>query len=218
MDYKDLGLIEYSEAWKLQEDLFNSAIDAKQNKVATTSTLLFCEHPHVMTIGKSGDEGNVLFSEFFLKEKGVSLFKIDRGGDVTYHGPGQLVAYPIFDLEKWNIGLRQYIYNLEEVIIRYVADFGIVGERLPGASGVWLDVNNVPKTRKIAAIGVRSSRYVTMHGFALNINTDLSYFSLINPCGFVDKGVTSIEKEIGQKVDMSEAKQRLHKLFSEIFS
>ncbi len=160
---------------------------------------------------------NLLFQESFLKEKGVSLFQIDRGGDITYHGPGQLVGYPIFDLESYNIGLRQYIFNLEEIIIRLLSSYNIQSERLNGAAGVWINTTIPSHTRKIAAIGVRSSRFVTMHGFALNINTDLSYFSLINPCGFIDKGVTSMEKELGYKVDMEEVKDKMRRLFEEIF-
>ncbi|NDW08997.1 lipoyl(octanoyl) transferase LipB [Dysgonomonas sp. 520] len=214
---QDLGLIEYGKAWEIQEKLFNDNLDAKQTSSSTTNTLILCEHPHVITVGKHGKMQNLLYSEDYLKGRDVSLFMIDRGGDITYHGPGQLVAYPIFDLERFGIGLRQYIYNLEEVIILFLKQYGIKGERLAGAAGVWLDVDNPPKTRKIAAIGVRSSRYVTMHGFALNVNTDLSYFSLINPCGFVDKGVTSIEKEIGERLDVDAVKKEICNLFEKIF-
>lgn len=217
MIYKDLGNIEYGHAWEYQQELFTESLNRKDNRTQTENYLLFCEHPHVITIGKHGKHENLLYQERFLKEKGVSLFQIDRGGDITYHGPGQLVGYPIFDLEMYNIGLRQYIFNMEEVIIRFLASYNIQSERLQGAAGVWIDTTIPAKTRKIAAIGVRSSRYVTMHGFALNINTDLSFFSLINPCGFVDKGVTSMEKELGHKVDMDEVKSKVRELFEEIF-
>ncbi|NDV97510.1 lipoyl(octanoyl) transferase LipB [Dysgonomonas sp. 521] len=217
MIYKDLENIEYGHAWEYQQELFAESLSRKENRTPTENYLLFCEHPHVITIGKHGKHENLLYQESFLKEKGVSLFQIDRGGDITYHGPGQLVGYPIFDLETYNIGLRQYIFNMEEVIIRFLASYNIQSERLEGAAGVWIDTTIPAKTRKIAAIGVRSSRYVTMHGFALNVNTDLSFFSLINPCGFVDKGVTSMEKELGYKVEMKEVKNKMRELFEEIF-
>lgn len=217
MIYKDLKNIEYGHAWKYQQELFAEALSLKEKGEQPENYLLFCEHPHVITIGKHGKHENLLFQENFLKEKGVSLFQIDRGGDITYHGPGQLVGYPIFDLESYDIGLRQYIFNLEEIIIRFLASYNIKAERLEGAAGVWIDTTVPARTRKIAAIGVRSSRFVTMHGFAFNINTDLSYFSLINPCGFIDKGVTSLEKELGHKVDMEEVKSRMKVLFEEVF-
>ncbi len=217
MIYKDLKNIEYGHAWKYQQELFAEALSLKDKGEQPENYLLFCEHPHVITIGKHGKHENLLFQENFLKEKGVSLFQIDRGGDITYHGPGQLVGYPIFDLESYDIGLRQYIFNLEEIIIRFLASYNIKAERLDGAAGVWIDTTAPARTRKIAAIGVRSSRFVTMHGFAFNINTDLSYFSLINPCGFVDKGVTSLEKELGHKVDMEEVKSKMKELFEEVF-
>lgn len=217
MIYEDLKSIEYSLAWDYQQKLFDETLKQKELNTPTENHLLFCEHPHVITIGKHGKHENLLFQENFLKERGVSLFQIDRGGDVTYHGPGQLVGYPIFDLESYRIGLRLYISNVEEAIIRLLATYNIHAERLEGAAGVWIDVSIPSKVRKIAAIGVRSSRFVTMHGFALNVNTDLSYFSLINPCGFIDKGVTSMEKELGHKVDMVELKVKLKSLFEELF-
>lgn len=217
MIYQDLHTIEYGKAWNYQEELFDKALTQKANKEQTENFLLFCEHPHVITIGKHGKTENLLYQESFLNQRGVSLFQIDRGGDVTYHGPGQLVGYPIFDLESFNIGLRQYIHNIEEIIIRLVAKYGIAAERLEGAAGVWIDTTTPGRTRKIAAIGVRSSRFVTMHGFALNVNTDLNYFSLINPCGFVDKGVTSMEKELGYAPDMERIKQETKLLFEEVF-
>ena len=217
MIYEDLKNIEYGHAWEYQQKLFTEALELKDKGQYAKNTLLLCEHPHVITIGKHGKEENLLFQEALLKEKGVSLFQIDRGGDVTYHGPGQLVGYPIFDLETFGIGLRQYIYNLEEIIIRFLEGHNIQAERLEGAAGVWLDTNIPSRTRKIAAIGVRSSRFVTMHGFALNLNTNLSYFSLINPCGFIDKGVTSLQQELGHPVDMDEAKLKMKKIFKEVF-
>lgn len=216
MIFEDLGIIEYKKAWDYQQQLFDQTIENKKEQSATTNRVLFCEHPHVITMGKNSDEHNVLISESMLAMRQVSLFHIDRGGDVTYHGPGQLVGYPIFDLESLNIGLRQYIYNLEEVIIKLLAEYNIQAGRMASAAGVWLDYDNT-KARKICAIGVRSSRFVTMHGFALNINTDLSYFSLINPCGFVDKGVTSMEKELGHKLNMEEVKEKAEKIFESIF-
>ena len=217
MEYMDLGLREYGEVWKLQEDLFNQNVKAKTGEGTTSNYLLFCEHPHVITIGKNGKADNLLFAEEILKGRGVSLFRIDRGGDVTYHGPGQLVAYPVFDLESFDLGLRRYIYNLEEVMIRFLELYSVIGMRSDNATGVWLDADNPRKMRKIGAIGVRSSRFITMHGFALNINTDLSYFSLINPCGFTDRGVTSLEAEIGGKADMEVVKQQIKHLFEDIF-
>ncbi len=216
MIFEDLGIIEYKKAWDYQQQLFDQTIENKKEQNATTNRVLFCEHPHVITMGKNSDEHNVLISESMLAMRQVSLFHIDRGGDVTYHGPGQLVGYPIFDLESLHIGLRQYIYNLEEVIIKLLAEYNIQAGRMASAAGVWLDYDNT-KARKICAIGVRSSRFVTMHGFALNINTDLSYFSLINPCGFVDKGVTSMEKELGHKLNMEEVKEKAEKIFESIF-
>jgi len=170
-----------------------------------------------MTLGKSGHESNLLIPETLLQNRGIEFFHINRGGDITYHGPGQITGYPVFDLDYWHLGLKQYIHQLEETVIRFLAIYGIKGERLEGATGVWLDPQVKGRARKICAIGVKSSRFVTMHGFALNINTDLSYFTLINPCGFVDKGVTSLENELGGKQDFELAKSQLHKLFAEMF-
>lgn len=215
--YNDLGLKDYQLVKDIQTELFENNILAKQNKKSTQNTLIVCEHPHTITVGKSGKNENLLYNEEFLKSRGVSLYHIDRGGDVTYHGPGQLVVYPIFDLETFNIGLRKYIDNLEEVMIRLVNMYNIKTRRNEGATGVWLGTEEERNIRKIGAIGVRSSKFITMHGFALNINTDLSYFSLINPCGFTDRGVTSIEKETGQKHDVEIVKQQVKQLFEEIF-
>lgn len=215
-EFQDWGLIDYREAWAKQQTLFDAAILAKKNAETAKNTLVFCEHPHVITIGKSGDRDNLLLGAEMLARRGVSFYEIDRGGDVTYHGPGQIVGYPIFDLDQFDLGLKQYIHRLEEAIIRLLALYDVKGERLDAATGVWLDVGT-PRARKICAIGVRSSRYVTMHGFALNINTDLSYFSLIHPCGFVDKGVTSLQQELGKQLDMEEVKKQLQEIFTEVF-
>ncbi|MEI8272065.1 MAG: lipoyl(octanoyl) transferase LipB [Paludibacter sp.] len=208
IQYFDWGLTEYNEAWSKQEILFNATIARKLENQATDNYLIFCEHPHVYTLGKSGDEHNMLLDFIQLQAKDAQFVKTNRGGDITYHGPGQVVGYPIFDLANFNLGLKQYIHNLEEAIINTISSYGIVSTRLEGATGVWLEVGK-PACRKICAIGVRSSRFVTMHGFALNINTQLEYFNYINPCGFVDKGVTSLQKELGAAVDVEELKTRL---------
>lgn len=212
----DWGLISYGKAFEQQTALFQNAIDQKQENKPTGNCFVLCEHPHVITIGKHGLFSNLLFPEEALKEKNVELFHIDRGGDVTYHGPGQIVGYPILDLERYKIGLKEYIHRIEEVIICTLADYQLKGFRLNGATGVWLDPDT-PTTRKVAAIGVRCSRYITMHGFALNVNTDLDYFRLINPCGFVDKGVTSMAKELGKEIKTEEVKNRLIHHFKELF-
>lgn len=215
--YQDLGRIVYAKALDIQTEKFNALLAAKAKGEKGWNELLFCEHDPVLTIGKSGKDSNLLISEARLQALGVSYYHINRGGDITYHGPGQITGYPIFDLETWHIGLKQYIYRLEETIIRFLALYGLKGERLEGATGVWLDPFVAGKARKICAIGVKSSRFVTMHGFALNINTDLNYFSLINPCGFTDKGVTSLAKELGKEQDFEEAKRQLVALFREVF-
>jgi lipoyl(octanoyl) transferase len=214
--YIDWGLVEYKEAWAKQETLFNGSIERKLQNLPTDNYLVFCEHPHVYTLGKSGDEHNMLLNYIQLQAKDATFVKTNRGGDITYHGPGQLVGYPIFDLANFNLGLKQYIHHVEEAIIITLALYNIPSARLEGATGVWLDVGK-PTCRKICAIGVRSSRFVTMHGFALNVNTDLSYFGHINPCGFVDKGVTSMEKELGAKVDMEVFKDNIRKAIEELF-
>lgn len=215
--FHDLGRIGYADALKVQTDAFETLLQAKKEGGSEKNKLFFCEHRPVLTIGKSGKEANLLIPEQLLQQLGVSFYHINRGGDITYHGPGQITGYPVFDLEHWQLGLKQYIHRLEEVIIRFLSLYGIKGERLEGATGVWIDPLLKGRARKICAIGVKSSRYVTMHGFALNINTDLNYFSLINPCGFIDKGVTSLEKELGGKQDFELAKTQLHSLFSELF-
>lgn len=214
--YLDWGVKEYNEAWKEQEKLFNANLEWKQQNQPTHNYLVFCEHPHVYTLGKSGDEHNLLLNYIQLQAKNASFVQTNRGGDITYHGPGQLVGYPIFDLANFGIGLRQYIELLEEAIIEFIALYGLKGERLEGATGVWLDATT-PRARKICAIGVRSSRYVTMHGFALNITTDLSYFSHINPCGFTDKGVSSLALETGVEPDFELVKQQLRQLIEKKF-
>ena len=211
--FVDWGLIPYAEAYQKQKELFEAAIRQKSEQKETQQTIVFCEHPHVITIGKNGSISNLLFPKDMLKEKQVELYPVDRGGDVTYHGPGQLVGYPILDLDAFHIGLKDYIFLLEEIVIQLLAQYAIKGERLAGATGVWLQAGDSQKARKICAIGVKSSRYVTMHGFALNISTDLSYFELINPCGFTDKGVTSIEKELNCKVDAAQLKDQLKNIF-----
>lgn len=215
--FHDLGHIDYADALKIQTDAFETLLQAKKEGGCEENKLFFCEHQPVLTIGKSGKDANLLIPEQLLQQRGVSFYHINRGGDITYHGPGQITGYPVFDLEYWQLGLKLYIHRLEEVIIRFLALYGIRGERLDGATGVWIDPEVKGRARKICAIGVKSSRFVTMHGFALNINTDLSYFSLINPCGFTDKGVTSLEKELGGKQDFELAKTQLHSLFSELF-
>ncbi|MDR0431677.1 MAG: lipoyl(octanoyl) transferase LipB [Tannerellaceae bacterium] len=215
--YHDLGKIAYTDALDKQTNTFNYLVDAKLRGKKGDNHLFFCEHEPVLTLGKSGNESNLLIPETLLSQQGISLFHINRGGDITYHGPGQITGYPVFDLEHWNIGIRQYIHTLEEVVIRFLSLHGIKATRLDGATGVWIDAHLPGKARKICAIGVKCSRYITMHGFALNINTDLSRFSLINPCGFTDKGVTSLEKELRETQDFEQAKIQLKGIFSEYF-
>jgi len=217
IEYQDWGLVEYNEAWAKQESLFSTSIEKKMQGLPTDNYLVFCEHPHVYTLGKSGDEQNMLLNMIQLQAKHATFVHSNRGGDITYHGPGQVVGYPIFDLANFELGLKQYIFRIEEAIIQTLSLYRIPSTRLEGSTGVWLDVGE-PACRKICAIGVRSSRYVTMHGFALNVNTQLEYFSYINPCGFFDKGVTSMEKELGGKVDMDELKVRLIECIEKQFS
>lgn len=216
LSYIDWGTIDYGEGFERQTELFNALIEAKQKGKKSINRLIFCEHNPVLTIGKSGKENNLLIPEELLMQRGVAYYHTNRGGDITYHGPGQITGYPIFDLEYWGLGLKQYIHLMEEAVIRFLDLYGVKAERLEGATGVWIDTDK-KTARKICAIGVKSSRFVTMHGFALNINTDLSYYSLINPCGFIDKGVTSLEKELGQPQDFELAKERLLAIFRELF-
>ena len=223
--FQDLGLVDYKKVWDYQEKLFGEIMDLKisnrslshSEQQKTPNYLLFCEHPHVFTLGKSGSENNLLVNMLELNKVNATYYKINRGGDITYHGPGQIVGYPIIDLENFKLDIRTYISNLEKAVIKTLKDFKITSERLTGATGVWIDTAIPYKTRKICAIGVKASRYVTMHGFAFNINTDLSYFNMINPCGFTDKAVTSLEKELGKKMDMDEVKNILKGKLSEVF-
>ena len=221
--FQDLGLIPYREAWDYQESLFDRIVSQKQKNrskneaMPTDNYLLFCEHPHVYTLGKSGKDSNLLINEEFLKSKGASLFRINRGGDITYHGPGQLVAYPILDLDNFKISIKDYIAMLEEVVIATLSEFGISAGRLEGATGVWLDPDNNVRARKICAIGVRTSHWVSMHGFALNLSTDLSFFEYIVPCGIAGKSVTSLETESGSRVDVDKVKVKLLNNFGGVF-
>jgi len=218
--FEDLGLIDYQEAWDDQERRFRALVDYKRNPEGNRVPhryLLFCEHPHVYTLGKSGDEHNLLIRQDFLKKIDATYYRTNRGGDITYHGPGQIVGYPILDLELLGIGLKQYITIIENAIIELLYEYGIVATHMEGATGVWLDVDHPAKARKICAIGVRSSRYITMHGFALNVNTNLDYFSYINPCGFENKGVTSMEKELGRPQDFKRIKIKLKGILMERF-
>ncbi len=215
--FQDLGLIDYAQAWELQTRLFQGTIDQKvANRVLpeveqapTEDHLLFCEHPHVYTLGKSGKQAHLLLNEQGMREKGVQFFPIDRGGDITYHGPGQIVGYPIFDLDHHFTDIHRFLRTLEEAIIGTLEAYGIKAGRIDGLTGVWLDFNEPLKARKICAFGIRASRWVTMHGFAFNVNTDLAYFENIVPCGITDKGVTSLAKELGREVDINEVKARL---------
>ncbi len=221
----DLGLIDYKQGWDYQEKLFAEVVATKINnrtlpdndQITTDNYLLFCEHPHVYTLGNTGDKEHLLISENQLKEKNATYYKINRGGDITYHGPGQIVGYPILDLDNFFTDIHKYLRFLEEMVIRTLKEFNIESERSKGETGVWLDADNPLKARKICAMGVRASRWVTMHGFALNVNTDLAYFGNIIPCGIVDKAVTSLDKELGRKVDEEEVKQKLKKHFMELF-
>jgi len=230
--FRDLGNCDYQTAWDYQEKLLQENISAKSSLRQRQSTiddsngddepstqhyLLFVEHPPVYTLGKSGKEENLLIAEEDRINKDIQYFKINRGGDITYHGPGQLVGYPILDLEKLYTDIGKYLRNLEEVIIKTLAGYGLEGKRSKGETGVWLDPDIPGKERKICAMGVRCSRWITMHGFALNVNTDLSYFNHIIPCGIVNKQVTSIEKELGSKVDLDEVKEKLKQAFEEVF-
>lgn len=214
--YKELGSISYKEAWDYQEKLFNELLQAKRDDVISDNYLLFCEHSPVFTLGKSGAENNLLMTKEFLHQKGIEYFKSNRGGDITFHGPGQIVGYPILDLEQFDMGVKQYIHAMEEVIIKTLQNYNIKSERLEGSTGVWLDTKgHLP--RKICAIGVKASRYVTMHGFAFNINTDMNYYTYINPCGITDKTVTSLQNELGKEINLSEIQEKLKHYFVGVF-
>lgn len=218
---KDLGNKDYKETWDFQEEVFAKVVDQKKQKrensnIETSNYFLFVEHPHVYTLGKSGDVSNLLLNEKQLQEKGATFYKINRGGDITYHGPGQIVGYPILDLENFFTDIHKYLRLLEETIILTLAEYGLKGTRSEGETGVWLDVGT-PFARKICAMGVRASRWVTMHGFALNVNADLGYFDNIIPCGIRGKGVTSLHVELGKEVDEEEVKQKILKHFTNLF-
>src|SRR3954466_1059379 len=223
VQFTDLGVKDYKETWEFQETLFQEIIDIKirnrreELSLETPNHLLFVEHPHVYTLGKSGDIENLLINEKQLEDKGATFYKINRGGDITYHGPGQLVGYPVIDLENFFTDIHKYLRFLEEVIILTLAEYAITGTRSEGETGVWLDVGT-PFARKICAMGVRASRWVTMHGFALNVNADLGYFDNIIPCGIRGKGVTSLQVELGvEKVDEEEVKAKIVKHMTALF-
>lgn len=214
MDIIDAGLVDYGDMLERQRELFKGMVEKKKSGLPVDrETLILVEHNPVLTMGKHAHESNLLLPEEILAARGVKVYRIERGGDVTFHGPGQLVAYPLIDLEAHRLGVKDYVDTMEETVIRTIADFGIKGERVAGASGVWIG-KGTPCERKICALGVKCSRYITMHGLALNVNTDLTYFRLINPCGFTDKGVTSMAKELGHDVDMKEVKDRLTRHFT----
>ena len=235
--FEDLGNMDYQAAWDYQESLLQVNVQRKSQRfnlvpgdagepiapqrdnseVDTNHSFLLVEHPPVYTLGKSGNPENILITDEMRTLKGIEFFRTNWGGDITFHGPGQIVGYPILDLEKYYTDIGKYLRNLEEVIIRTLAEYGIKGDRSPGETGVWLDPEVKGKERKICAIGVRSSRWITMHGFALNVNTDLSYFNYIIPCGITNKQVTSIAKELGQNVDYEEAKEKIKKNFEFVF-
>ncbi len=243
--FRDIGLMDYQAAWDYQEELLQENVKRKsltanqlpiaigtavssqqsaspvtsiaESSLATAHYLLFAEHPAVYTLGKSGNKENVLLNDDELQDKNIQFFNTNRGGDITFHGPGQIVGYPILDLEKFYRDIGKYLRNLEEVIILTMAEYGIAGERSSGETGVWIDPGVKGKERKICAIGVRCSRWITMHGFAFNVNTDLSYFNHIIPCGIINKQVTSLEKELGTKADMKEVKERVKNNFEKVF-
>lgn len=223
--FQDLGLMNYKAAWDYQEKLFQELIDRKvrnrdlssEQKEEVHHYLLFCEHPHVYTLGKSGSEENLLIDSIGLTQKEATFYKINRGGDITYHGPGQLVGYPIFDLDDFFTDIHKYLRYLEEAVILTIAEYGLKGDRYPGFTGVWLDPDDPLRARKICAMGVKCSRWVTMHGIGFNVNTDLNYFKNIVPCGIDDKQVTSMEQELGHKVDLEEVKEKLKQNLANIF-
>lgn len=223
VELEDLGLIDYKQCWDYQTKLFDATVQLKiqnrkfpDNSVSTKNHLIFCEHPHVYTLGKSGDLKNLLIDGQKRKEKNISFYKINRGGDITYHGPGQLVVYPILDLDYFFSDIHKYLRLLEETVILTLQDYGVVGQRLEGFTGVWVD-DKKETPRKICAIGVKCSRWVTMHGIGFNINSNLDYFKHIVPCGIEDKSVTSLQKETNQEIDMEELKLRFKKNFKNLF-
>ena len=220
--YTDWGLMDYQEAWAKQETVFNTTVAIKtanrtnNTTLITPNTLVFCEHPHVYTLGKSGVPENLLLDEKGLEENQATYYKINRGGDITYHGPGQIVGYPILDLDNFFTDIHLYLRTLEEAVILTLKDYGIVAGRYPGYTGVWLDPDN-DKARKICAMGVRCSRWVTMHGFAFNVNTNLDYFKNIIPCGIDDKAVASMQQELGYELSMEEVKLKLRTHIAALF-
>jgi len=222
VEYIDWGLIDYQEAWDKQNEIFSQIVALKgQNRtnhtdLETPNYLIFCEHPHVYTLGKSGHQDNLLLDEAGLKEKEATYYKINRGGDITYHGPGQIVGYPILDLDNFFTDIHLYLRTLEEAVILTLKDYGIIAGRYPGYTGVWLDADN-DKARKICALGVRCSRWVTMHGFAFNVNANLDYFKNIVPCGIDDKDVTSMERELGRPLDLNVVKEQLKMHIAALF-
>lgn len=220
-----LGLKDYQEAWDYQERLFKETVDQKianrklpqDEQVGTKNYLLFCEHPHVYTLGKSGNADHLLASPAFLKDKEATFYKINRGGDITYHGPGQIVGYPILDLDHFFTDIHKYLRLLEEAVIFTLKDYGITSGRVDGLTGVWIDGEDPAKARKICALGVKSSRWVTMHGFAFNVNTNLEYFNYIVPCGIQDKAVTSLQKELGRQMDLTEVEEKVKQHLAALF-
>ena len=217
-NYTDLGLKDYKLCWDYQENLLSEIIEDKKKlgNPSAKNFFILVEHPHVYTLGKSGNDKNLLANEEFLKKIDATFYRINRGGDITYHGPGQIVGYPIIDLEYYKLGVRQYIEKMENAIIELLETFDIRGSHKEGATGVWIEAEHPVRARKICAIGVRVSRYVTMHGFALNVNTDLKYFSYINPCGMT-LGVTSFKKELGREISTDEVKNKLREKFNQLF-
>lgn len=225
VEFEDIGLSDYKKTWDYQAEIFNQLIEKKISGKGNSDSenplipgvLIFVEHPHVYTLGKSGSEDNLLIDNIQLNAKNAVFYRTDRGGDITYHGPGQIVGYPVFDLGMLRIGLKEYISRLEEAVIRTIREYGLEGKRMEGRTGVWLNSGIEGKERKICAIGVKASRFITMHGFAFNVNTDLNYFNYINPCGFTDKGVTSLENETGTEQDIEHVKSILKENIRDLF-
>ena len=224
--FTDLGLIEYKKAWDIQQEHFDLISENKlknrkkplEQQVTIENKLFFCEHPHVYTLGKHGDENNLLLNESELAKKEIGFYNINRGGDITYHGPGQIVAYPIFDLDTLFTDIGKFLRLLEEAVILTIAEYGIIGGRIDGLTGVWLDIDKPQKARKICALGMHISRWVTMHGLALNVNSDVNFYQHIVACGIQDKGVTSMQKELGYNVDIDEVKSKLLKHLQQLFN
>lgn len=212
----DIGFMDYEEVWQLQKEIFHRSIQEKISGLKPEQHLIVCEHPHVYTFGKSAQQTNLLLSESELKNKSIDVYDIERGGDITYHGPGQIIVYPIFDLEQLHIGVKQFVFNIEQCIINVLAEYGLETERIKDRIGIWLGKDTADE-RKIAAIGIKCSRHVSMHGLALNVNTDLSLFNHIIPCGIADKSVSSMQKELGREISMTDIKNKLINEFSTIF-